>query len=161
MKSLNYRRWMATGSIFLLMLITIGEFQNCAPAGPASSGSSTSGGEVRIVDDWMQSKVNFVEASVELETNDAQAVVAGFCDRKAVDSPMNWVFYDAGSNSNVLSEGQVFCQSGSFQIELPDVQQLDCDVDYRLLAESENGDQDLIFLRRKCDASLTAGTTNQ
>ncbi len=142
------RPWQAWTAILGMTSLFI-FFQNCGQApGPVSEASS--GEEVRIVDDWNQQKLVFATSLMEIDGDLDEALVEGLCDRKSLNTPLSWVLIDAEPTSEQAWEGEVFCERGGFRIALEHLETLQCNHEFRLLAQSQSGEKALLFLKRKC-----------
>jgi len=148
MSNRSGRPWQAWTAIFGMTSLFI-FFQNCGQA-PGPSTEVASEEEVRIVDDWNQQKLIFATSLLEIEGDEDEALVEGLCDRKSLSAPLNWILIDAEPTSEQAWEGEVLCERGGFRIALDHLNSLQCDLEFRLLAQSQSGERALLFLKRKC-----------
>ena len=125
------------------------QFQNCAPVDPASMQAETSG-EARIVDDWGSEKIAFVEPNLEVQEEVNSTYVYGFCQRSNSGEVYDWKVLTPGEGVDVIEIGEAQCEGGGFRIQVSSLKELDCQSDYKILVETEAGQQDLMFLRRNC-----------
>ena len=152
-------RWVAFLTSFCFLFLLIAPFQNCS--GDKGDESSSPDGEMRIVDDWRNSKVMFHETLVVTHQSANNILFEGFCDRREENDVLNWELVDVASNS-LLDEGQVQCQWGSFDLLVEQMNGLDCGKDYELIISDVNGSTGSTVLRRKCEpqSSLSSGEEN-
>lgn len=155
----TFRRGFLYGGALLFIMV---KFQNCAPQGVEPTTVTQSDGEMRVVDDWVDQKVNFVESLVVLHDQSEQAAVDGLCDRTAHGEKLDWRIQGQASevNGGQIESGQSFCERGGFRLAFHEIQSLKCNQDYHLSVNDEEGGQDELILRRKC-APLSAIEVNE
>ncbi len=101
-----------------------GVFQNCSQQGLQTSNSgSAEGGEVRIVDDWAQKSLSFVEANVLLKADAELVSFDGICPRKSA-AYYQWEL--SSGSGEILRQGLVQCDWGGFRIAPVDLAGLEC-----------------------------------
>ena len=122
-------------------------FQNCAPADSASIGGD---GEVRIVDRWAQSKVQFMAESYLVDPNVDSVNIKGFCEES--ENSVQWEAVRSATDGElVLGEGQVDCVNGSFNVDVAVTQQqLGSCADSMELRASVSNEEDQTQLRLAC-----------
>lgn len=96
--------------IFAALGTVLMQFQNCAPA----QEGLIADGEVRIVDRWQQSKLEFQATSYYVDENVDAVNIDGFCDSEEV----NWEISRVASDGSVhlVDSGISSCNSGSFSV---------------------------------------------
>lgn len=96
--------------IFALLGTILMQFQNCAPAQQGVLAS----GEVRIVDRWQQSKLEFQANSYYVNENVDAVNIDGFCQGQEVNWEISKRSADGGTE--LIDSGVTACQSGSFSL---------------------------------------------
>ena len=134
------------------LLIVLGgflvlSFQNCAPADTGTIGSDD---ELRIVDRWAQSKVQFMAESYLVDPNVDSVNIRGFCEES--ESSVQWEAIRAANGGElVLGEGQVDCVDGSFSVDVAVTdQELGSCADSMELRASVSNEEDQTQLRLAC-----------
>lgn len=123
-------------------------FQNCAPAEPGVMADVD--GEVRIVDRWAQSKVEFMAESYLVDPNVDTVNIRGLCDQSA--DAIQWEASRPSDQGDViLGEGEVGCENGSFsvQVAVSDQELGGCNDSLELRASFSN-DEAMTRLRLAC-----------
>ena len=154
--SLRRLRALRAGSLMLLGLIVVFQYQNCAPAGSGSSGSgATLGSPVTIIDknDIQGLDVSFAQKQVTIQSSTETVDLDGICSSQQDGSVFQWKLTDA-SNSR-LDSGMITCKSGSFKVEINPTQALNCDQQYQVSAQLGLGQAGEVILTRKCQAAAT------
>ena len=109
--------------------------------------------EVRLVDQWSEQKVLFVQSEMSLPEQGNDAVVAGWCARSNYNQFIDWHLLD--TDGQVVASGEALCERGGFAVELENIQGLSCNHMYLLQAEGLEGQAEAT-LRRGCDPIKTA-----
>ena len=128
-------------------------FQNCAPAPNADTellSNDVDDGQARIVDDWQENKLNFVQPVVEVSVEDENIEIFGFCDRKAVGQDYDWEVIDPDSDDSLLIDGASQCEGGGFRLLVENLKSLQCGRPYKVQVYGENNQQDEMVLVRSC-----------
>ncbi len=150
---MNYRKWINLTVILSSTLFGLVHFQNCAPAAIGTNAPQSAGdGEVRVVDDWSQTKVSMISQIVEAQPTDSWVRLEGFCDRHFDESdPLTWEIRQATASEDVVLAGTVDCQRGGFRVEVSDLAQLTCGLLYSFEIRTVDGEFDQAAVVRKCN----------
>lgn len=134
---------------FLTMMM--GGFQNCAEQPmQMEEGIPIVDGQMQIVDQIHSLKLKFVEREVVVESDEDEIMLHGFCHRQLADGE-NFVWDLLDSSGEVIIEGgHSICSGGGFQVELFNLKELSCDESYEIRVESEDGQDDVMFLQKNC-----------
>lgn len=148
---MNVRKWSRIFSIFSLLLIVMFKFQNCAPTRPGEEFSSQPSGEVRIVDQWAPSKVEFLSPSYLIETTVQEVNVPGLCVGAPKGQRLVWQLLDTKDHV-IIESGIVECLMGNFQLTINKVAFNDCKTELELKAQKEESPEPpaITILRPYC-----------
>ncbi len=130
---------------FILASILL-NFQNCAPAVAPDQVSIND--EIRIVDDWSKTEIQFATNEVVVDEEESSAIVSGLCNRKYNRSQLRWAVWLSDGSRMVLI-GNSECRSGQFAFDMSDLAQLDCGV-HRLVVEGDWGGTAYTQLEKVC-----------
>src|SRR5262245_33718277 len=99
-------------SFAAVMGIMLFNFQNCAPAiTNAVQGKDPTDAEVRIIDDWNKSEIQFVQDSVQVHDEAVAAGVGGLCNRQHNGAKLKWALWTDSDSNRPLMAGDSSCQS--------------------------------------------------
>ena len=136
-----------------VMSLMMGGFQNCAEQPMPFEEGNLRGGNldmVQVVDQWSEHKLKFVESEVTVDEDEQQVMLHGFCHRQLADGEnFVWDLVDS-SGEDVITDGNSLCTGGGFQVELENVNDLNCDESYEIHVQSEDGEQDVMYLTKNC-----------
>ncbi len=155
--SLQQLRALRAGSLMLLGLMVVFQYQNCAPASTSSSSSSSS--PVSIIDknDTQGLDVSFAQKSVTIQSSTEMVNLDGICSSQQDGSVFQWQLKD--TSGAVLDSGMITCQSGAFKVQINPTQALSCDQTYQVSAQLGTGQAGEVILTRKCEASATTAVS--
>ncbi|MCB0413494.1 MAG: hypothetical protein KDD50_04120 [Bdellovibrionales bacterium] len=148
----NFRKFMGVSTSILTMTLILTQFQNCAPASmdntPISDSSNSSSDQMRVVDDWQQNKLLFVQPQMVVDDGEEDILLYGICDRKSNDT-YEWVVTDHNDEKVHLS-GTSFCEGGGFKLVVNNLRSLNCDQEFTVLVTDDEGSQDSMTLTKHC-----------
>lgn len=131
-----------------LSTLLLVHFQNCAPVKPSDSYASP-GAQPRLIDEYNKSEIQFVEPEVQLHSAMAAADISGMCSRSHNGSSLKWTLWAA--TGETVSEGASHCGSGSFHVEIADLEKIACGKNYQLVIEGDWGDSAFTAFIRRCE----------
>lgn len=135
-------------SLALLTATVLFNFQNCAPAAvSAQTGDSDS--EVRIVDDFSKTEIQFATEQLLIHDEAAEASVSGLCTRRHNGAELRWALYGEGSSRPIVV-GDSLCKSGQFAFEVGSLDNLVCGVSHRLVVEGDWGGIAVTQFEKRC-----------
>jgi len=130
------------------------QFQNCAaPTTGDGEGTVTEGTGPGFIDDLANQKLAFVESLIVTKHDKRTVNFDGLCDRDSHGKVVSWVIEDA-SNRDIILEGSSECIQGGFRITADQMNSLDCNTDYDLVAAVGEFHDDVI-VRKKCQPMST------
>ncbi|MCC7406300.1 MAG: hypothetical protein IT288_18040 [Bdellovibrionales bacterium] len=141
------RKQLRTLVVAISGAIILAHYQNCSPVGIHSG--SVSSNEVRIVEDWIESKVTFVEPALDLQADATRVALEGLCARRGV-KVLLWQL-DNGQAETQLA-GKIECMSGGFSLVMSGMQEIECGVDHWLWVTTMDGEGSALRVRRRCPA---------
>ena len=159
--SLRRLRALRAGSLMLLGLMVVFQYQNCAPAGNGTSANgSATGSPVSIIDknDVQGLDVSFAQKQVTIQSSTETVDLDGICSSQQDGSVFQWKLTD--SSSSQLDSGMITCKSGSFKVEINPTQALNCDQQYQVSAQLGLGQAGEVILTRKCQAAATMAVSS-
>lgn len=139
------RKWYRIALIAFSGAILLFQFQNCAPAGSHMSADVSD--EIRVIEDWVEAKVTFVEPALELATDVTRIELEGLCARKGTNLLM-WQLND--ERGEVVLDGQAQCLGGGFALEMDELNSLGCDVAHWLWVTTPEGEGAALRVKRRC-----------
>lgn len=145
---MTVRRFTRVFSICALLSLVLVKFQNCAPVNPSKYAAD---GEVRIIDDWSQNKIEFMSPSYLVENSVQSINVQGLC----VGAPKGQqVVWQLVAQDGVVETGQTECLMGSFQLNISRLRFNDCNSQLEVRAQKADSiDAPAItVLRPFCDS---------
>ena len=152
--SMDRRGKITVISLIFALSFVMTQFQNCAPQSAeslqAQSGDSNADSEVRIVDDWIEDKVVFVQPQLDIKVEVADVELYGFCDRKAIGNEYSWAIFSEDEESNVVIDGDSICERGGFRVQFDHSDSLKCGQSYKVYINDENGPRDVMFISKSC-----------
>lgn len=142
------RRHVSILTIAGLLTLVLTQFQNCAPSTPMQTDSSS--GQVKIVDEYNKSDVQFVSEDVQARDDVAAVDVDGLCSREHNGQRLHWRLSGDDPSAQPLIEGSATCKSGQFQVNVEDLEHLDCGNSHLVVVESDWGASGYTRLTRRC-----------
>ena len=139
------RKWYRITLISFTGAILLAQFQNCAPAG-SHMGTDVSD-EIRVIEDWIEAKVTFVEPALDLQADVDSMGLEGLCARKGADLLM-WQLND--DQGEVLFRGEAQCLGGGFALEMDQLNSLDCGNDHWLWVTTPEGEGAALRVKKRC-----------
>ena len=135
--------------IAALGLLVLFKFENCAPAANFASAAST-GGTVKIVDNWNASPVAFVNSAQVVKAD--PTVVQGLCVGNPDGTVVNWAITSTLNPTQILDSGQVECQNGEFEVAVTSLAFQSCTDQFEIRAASSvnTGQMATTFLEPDC-----------
>ncbi len=125
------------------------KFQNCSAPNKGEGGAlATEGSGPGFVDDLVNKKLAFVENLIITKHDKGTINFDGLCDRDSNGKVVEWVIEDMGSRDVVL-EGSSECIHGGFRITADQMNDLECNIDYDLVAAVDEH-HDNVIVRKKC-----------
>ena len=152
---MNKRYIAHVSGILLSLIFVLTQFQNCTPVDPEANYGEVDG-EMRVIDDWNAQKVAFIASDLSLNALATQVTVDGFCPRKAVDLEVSWHLVDDSHIQLDLDNGYAECEGGGFRFVLENLDQLECDKDYSILAGYDGIQEADMNFRIECDTTKSA-----
>jgi hypothetical protein len=152
-KSANWQKRRDLAVLFLLFVISVVKFQNCAPANTVSAQSSSAdeSSPVSVIDDT-RSGISFASKVVQVQTSDQTVTIEGDCIITEDGPALVWQVGDA-SGANVVASGTTLCDQGHFAFDVAPSQVLDCGVAYLVDAGFGQGPTSEITVTRSCDST--------
>lgn len=134
--------------------IVLSQFQSCGPMNdPNFYSQENIDGEVRIIDRWADQQLEFAQALV-MVSEESETSVKGLCIGAESGEPLQWEIIENAGQQTLIDKGVVDCERGEFSVDLFDVAQLKCDVEYQVFAQKANGGSAAsTFLMRQCDSN--------
>jgi len=130
------------------------QFQNCAAPNTGDAENLSAGGsEAGLIDDLVNSKLAFVENLIVTKHDKGIINFDGLCDRESHGKVVNWVIEDVASR-DVILEGSSECIRGGFRITADQMNDLNCNIDYDLVAAVDEH-HDNVVVRKKCEPMST------
>ena len=130
------------------------KFQNCsAPSKGDADSFSEVGSGPGFIDDLVNKKLVFVENLIVTKHDSETIHFDGLCDRESDGKAVDWVIEDVSSRDVVL-EGSSECVRGGFRVTADQMNDLECNVDYDLVA-AVGEHHDNVFVRKKCKPMST------
>jgi hypothetical protein len=137
--------------ISALLLIVLFKFQNCGMPNEAGINPSNHDGGVRIIDQWSEQKVAFLNPLNTQDTRSSTMTSAselrlqGLCVGGTSEGMITYDFnlYDAGEKLVHRFSGQVECKMGNFEIVLPELSFGSCSDHYDVRAVLDGNENDL------------------
>ncbi len=127
------------------------QFQNCAPqSADQYIQNDEEDSEVRIVDDWIEDKVVFVQPQLNIEASQVDVELYGFCDRKAIGNPYSWAIFSEDEDGTSVIQGDSICERGGFRVQLEDTNSLECGESYKVYINDDSGPRDVMFISKNC-----------
>lgn len=136
-------------SVTVLTAVVLFYFQNCAPAGQLASDSDPLNPEVRIVDEWNKSQIQFAQDSVQVHDEALQVAVGGLCNREHNNEKISWALWGDEASAPLLLGGSL-CKSGQFAFNILDLGTVVCGIPYRLVVEGEWGAVARATFEKRC-----------
>ena len=126
------------------------KFQNCSAPNTGDAGAlATEGSGPGFIDDLVNQKLAFVESLIVTQHDKGTINFDGLCDRESHGKAVQWVIEDV-STRDVVLEGNSECIRGGFRVTADQMNDLDCGVDYDLVAAVDE-DYDNVIVRKKCE----------
>lgn len=103
-----------------------------------------------MVDEWNKSEIQFISEDVQIHDQAAATAVGGLCNRSRSGSHLKWALLSGEQNSKPLAGGESDCHMGNFEVELANLDELDCGVPHLLAVEGEWGGSTYTHVIRRC-----------
>lgn len=132
------------------------QFQNCAPVSPESQYAGGAAGEVKVIEDWNGDKLSFVVRSLSIDPMASQINLDGFCARKADGIEVSWHLLDNLQADQDINNGIAECERGGFRLSLTELEQLDCDTEYTVVAGYDGVQEAQMTFNIACDSTKSA-----
>ena len=146
-RKFNFRKLVGVSSCITVMTLMLTNFQNCAP--PQVASEAIEDYEIRIVEDWTENKLRFMQSELTVKSDSNAVSIYGLCDRKADGEHYDITLSNA--NNDVIFIGDSICNGGGFEVTLElDSEPLECDSDYSLFVSDEIGKEDEMTLKVSC-----------
>lgn len=136
-----------TSIAVVTLLLT--QFQNCAPA-EISVAQSAGSGEVRTIEDWNKTEIQFLSPEVQVHDEALNTGVGGLCNRSYSGARLRWAIWAGQKTSSPLLAGESECKGGSFNVDLEELPNLVCGVKHLLVVEGEWGASTFTHVLRRC-----------
>lgn len=131
----------ATGALVLT------QYQNCSAPEGLRNTPLTADGSVRVIEDWNQGKVSFVDSLVELQSEANQIAIEGLCDRSHSE---NMVWQLRTLSGEQVFDGLTTCLGGGFALHMDNLNELSCGLEYELIVKNQKGESSVLTLNRRC-----------
>lgn len=151
------RRNVFTCLLILLVTALLPQFQNCGSTSGSEASVSSGSGDVRLVDEYGKSEIQFIADNIELADDVEATTIDGFCSREHTGELIDFkLFSDDHMNGPVIGVGQVVCQSGQFRVPLGLLQNLVCGEEHLLLVEAHWGHSSFARVKVRCEPPIRA-----
>ena len=138
---------LSLAAVTALMLFN---FQNCAPAAQLANKANPLDSEVRIVDDWSKTEIQFVTDSVQVHDEAATAGIQGICNREHNGAGLKWALYGDDTGHAPLVIGDSVCKSGQFSVTVNNLDNIVCGIPHRLAVEGDWGGIAATQFEKRC-----------
>src|SRR5688572_24199330 len=140
------RRYVLSLTIVALTAALLFQFQNCAPATPASQAGDS---DVRLIEDFSKSEIQFVSEDVQVHDEASTTGVGGLCNRSRNGARLRWAISVTEQAGRPLVAGEAECRSGQFSVRLEDLPNMVCGVKHLLVVEGEWGASTFTHILRR------------
>ena len=138
-------------SFSLLNALLLFQFQNCAPANLPAAQASNGDGDVRIIDEFNKSEIQFPTDETEIHDEAISANLDGLCSRRHSGAKLRWALHGDHSDGHPLLTGESSCQSGQFFVEMLNLNDVECGVHHLLVVEGEWGGMAVTRFTKRCE----------
>lgn len=141
------RRLARVVSVCALLSLVLVKFQNCAPTHPSQQFVDA---EVRLIDQWNEGKIEFMNSSYLVETTARNISVPGLCVGAPKGQVLVWQLLD---DEQVVKAGYAECVMGGFQLTITGLEFSGCDRQLELRAHKRDSEEPpaVTVLRPFCD----------
>lgn len=147
---LNWRKWMNLSVILCLGLVSLVQYQNCAPAPMNAVDGEIDSSPVGVINEVKSGQtISFAQKAVELHTQVQSIVLDGICPEGQQDAVLGWKITDSATRSE-FARGYATCADGKFHVELAPTQELLCGREYTVAARLGFGTGGEVKLSRRC-----------
>ena len=148
---MNTRKLKHLTVISFLSVITITQYQNCAPAPGMNGNVASADGSVHVINPVTTGgALQFAEESVKVNAEEDSAVMVGFCREDQVGATIRWELRHP--DQGIVAEGYADCrESGVFDLEVAPMLSLDCGTPYHLVALLGVSESNPVSISRNCE----------
>ena len=144
------RRHVSIFACIAMTTLILTQFQNCGPANIAAAPATEPGGEMRTIDDWNKTEIQFVANEVQIHDEAIEAGVEGLCNRRHNGAQLRWAVYADKRSATPMLAGQASCASGQFNVQMAGLENLVCGVKHLLVVEGDWGGSTYTNLLHRC-----------
>lgn len=145
---MSSRRNVLIAGLVVLCTVLLTQFQNCAPAPQPMAGSSGTDPDARVIDEFNKSQIQFPASSLQISDEASSAEITGLCSRAHNGARVRWTLW--APTGETIANGVGSCSGGGFSLHIERIEQLDCGVNFQLVAEGEWGESAFTGFSRWC-----------
>ncbi|MBX3023226.1 MAG: hypothetical protein KF799_16245 [Bdellovibrionales bacterium] len=134
-------------SILSLTVVTLSQFQNCAPVQPAMQASSSSS-DARLIDEFNKAQVQFATSEVQVREDVPAVDINGLCSRSHNGAQLRWTLW--ATSGDVVARGESRCASGGFNAHVGGLEQVVCGTSYQLVVDGDWGGSASVSFAQRC-----------